>query len=225
VIFLAWFFLSETASARSIRSRQQDVEAVEAVGKKPQSSKTYATDEEIEAAFAALSLPELAKLGRFADLYARALEARGAGVSGDDLVQEAITRTFTGERRWPTSVRFSGYLMMTVRSIADASMKKLKYGAIVGTDPTKDEISNQLADKLMLKIAHQERIAAEGVAAEVERIEQLFDGDERVLLLIEALKDQMSGPDIQEWLKLTKTEYETAMKRLRRGARRKGRKG
>lgn len=183
---------------------------------KPPSPKTHATEAEIEAAISALTLAELEKLGNFAEFYARTLAARGAGVSGDDLIQEAIVRTCTGERHWPTSIRFISYLLATVRSIANAAAKKMKDEQLTTLDPSEDEISDELASKLAPDLGHQAR-----VLAETERIEQWFADDERVRLLIEGLKDGMSGPEIQVWLKLTRTEYETAMKRLRRGARRR----
>lgn len=207
------FFLSETRPNQSIKSRQQDVEAVR---NKPASSTTYATDEEIEVAVAALTMAELKKLGSLADFYAGALAARGAGVSGNDLVQDAITRTFAGQRRWPTSVPFARYLMAAVRSIAHAAVKKLKCEPLTDVDPADEQLGEQLTAKLIADASQQAR-----VAAEVERVEQLFSDDERVRLIMEGLKDGMSGPEIQEWLTLSRTEYETAMKRLRRGARRK----
>ena len=180
------------------------------------SPKEHATEAEIEAAISALTLAELEQLGNVAEFYARALSARGAGISGDDLVQEAIIRTCTGKRRWPTSVRFITYLLATVRSIASAAMKKLKDQRLTALDPSEDEIGNELAARLIPDLGHHAR-----VVAETERIEQLFADDERVLLLMEGLKDGMLGPALQVALKLSKTEYETAMKRLRRGARRK----
>ncbi len=181
---------------------------------KPASSKTYATEEEVEIAVAALTLAELTKLGTVAEFYARALAARGAGVNGDDLVQDAISRTFAGKRRWPTSVPFGRYLMSAVRSIAHAAVKKLKSEPLTDSDPADEDIGDQLAAKLRVEEPHHAR-----VAADVERIEQLFHDDETVLLVMEGLKDDMPGPEIQKELSLTNTQYETAMKRLRRRAR------
>jgi hypothetical protein len=55
----------------------------------------------------------------------------------------------------------------------------------------------------------------------VERIEDTFADDPAVMRVIECIREGFStGPEIRELLGITQTEYETTMKRLRRGARR-----
>ncbi len=53
----------------------------------------------------------------------------------------------------------------------------------------------------------------------LDQIEKRFEGDERVLLILEGLATEMTGPEIKEALGLSQNEFETAMTRLRRGAR------
>ena len=52
-----------------------------------------------------------------------------------------------------------------------------------------------------------------------QALAKLFADDDDVTLVLEALAQEMTGPEIQDDLGISKTEYETIMKRMRRKAR------
>lgn len=185
--------------------------------KAPRSEESYATEAEVREAVGRLGDADLERLRRYADLRARALAALGLGIGGSDLLQEALSRTLAGKRKWPKSVKFVQHLLGAVRSISSGLAKRMK-GVVVETDLLGDgEGDESHGIELASPLADPERLAA--VHEELAHIEQLFSSDERALLVIEGLKDRMEGPEIKEWLGLSQTEFETVMKRLRRGVR------
>lgn len=173
-------------------------------------SDDIATDDEIEAAIRALGPADMLRLQRVASYRARALAACGLGLGAEDLLQEAITRTFAGKRRWRKAVPFVTYLVGTMRSIANHALEKLQGAAVVPTetdDGVELPISAQVADPERAAAAHQR----------LEQIQSRFNGDTEVALVLDCLADGMKGIDIQRDLGLTAQQYETIMVRLRRG--------
>lgn len=185
---------------------------------------TYATEAEIEAAIRTLSKPDLYRLSCYAQFRAGALAALGLGISGPDLLQETLKRTLAGKRRWPKAVSFVDYLIWTMKSISSAEVKKVHGAGFTFIDGPRDVREAPEEDcegcwQLPSRTPEPERIVA--ARQELERLKGLFSDDERVLLVIDGLAEGMTGPDIQKCLELSQTDYETIMKRLRRGARRK----
>lgn len=172
----------------------------------------HATDAEIEAAVAGLSPEELARLERSADFRARALRALGLGWNGDDLLQEAMLRTFDGRRKWKKSIRFMQHLKETMRSIASHVPDELRGAQVITNFDYEDRCSSSsspedTSDLLAMRM-------------QISAIRKAFASDAVVLLILDGLEQNMSGPDIQSALGITQREYETAMTRLRRGLRR-----
>jgi len=186
--------------------------------KKKTADEEYATDAEVEAAIGALSDADNVRLAKVASFRARALAGLGLGISGDDLLQEAIIRTLTSDRRWRKSVTFVKHLIATVGSIANHAPDELKEGVVV---PATSEDSKGLLDgaPAFSRMADAERVAAAN--EQLKKIEKLFEDDDEVSLVLADLAKGMTGPEIQADLNLTPTDFETIMTRLRRGVDRK----
>lgn len=178
----------------------------------------HRTDAEIEAAIRTMSDIDLHRLGKIADFRAQGLKGRGFGIDADDLLQEAFMRTVEGKRRWKNGVPFVKHLIETMRSIANHVPEELK-GCTTTSDSTETswKKDDTFGAALVSRIPDAERIVA--AQNELTRICNLFKDDEKVGLLIEGLSTDMTGPEIQKDLGISQREYETAMTKLRRGAR------
>lgn len=177
----------------------------------------HATPEQVEAAVDGLTKADLHRLEGYAKLRAYSLRPLGLGWRSDDLLQEALLRTFDGRRNWKHGITFVKHLIETMRSITSHVPKELKGDRPVPIDAPRDE-GQTLGDTLV----HNSSGVDDGLgAAEIlADIGERFAEDEEVGLLIEALADSMSGPEVQEAFGWTQTRYETVMRRLRRSVRR-----
>jgi DNA-directed RNA polymerase specialized sigma24 family protein len=188
--------------------------------KVPTAKDGNATDADVEAAIAALSTADLLRLQSIADRRARALMRFGLGWTGADLLQEALTRAVAGQKRWPKSVKFVTYLIQSMRNIAghsrDAAGEELTgLGAPGEGEHVRD-------GAIAASSVHD--IERQAAAHEcLRKINDIFGDDVEVQLVLDGLAETMSGPQIQQALNITPTDYNTIMKRLRRGiARDKG---
>lgn len=181
-----------------------------------------ATPEEIQAAIEALAPAELLRLREFAGWRVAGLGRKALGQNHDDLLGEAITRTLAGDRRWnKLSVNFAGHLMGVMRSISthwkeqfDSDEPHLE-SELTHVSP-EGEVWNPLM-RVDSAAPNPERIL--DARQQVEEIERLFAEDTVASLIIQGLREGMSGPDLRADLELSQTEYDTAMKRIRRKVR------
>jgi CRP-like cAMP-binding protein len=179
----------------------------------------HATDAEIEASLRALSDVQLVRLGRAANYRALALAGLGLGISGDDLLQEAIARTVAQRKHWrKTVVSFEKHLLEAMRNIANHAKDELA-GASVVAATTEDDRGYLDGVPVRSRVSDAERAAA--AHEQLGRITQRFANDDEVGLVLEGLASGMTGPEIQADLKITQTQFETIMTRLRRGVDRK----
>jgi DNA-directed RNA polymerase specialized sigma24 family protein len=155
---------------------------------------------------------DLLRLKSIARLYARGLPP---DVSWDDLLQEAITRVLTGKRVKPeevSMVAFLGGIMRSLRSDhirrAHRSMKRddpLWLGGDSDT-PAEHEVLDPAADPERALIA----------ADELEKIRQLFADDRLALRIIDGLADGLGAEQIRARHRISRTDYDSARRRMRR---------
>lgn len=188
--------------------------------------KRAATLDEVEAAYRALTTPQLARLDKYARGRVAALYLEGKGIAATDLLQEALTETLEGSiknagRKWyKDSVSFVGHLMGVMKSIASHPPKHLlpdhaEHILLESqvTEVTPDgEVRNPLLE-YPSGSPDQERILDAKKMLEI--VEQTFKDDAIVSLIIDGWRNGMSGPEIQEQLGITPKEFEAAVKRLR----------
>ncbi len=167
-----------------------------------------ATQEDVRRAFEELNDKELLHLSIFADFKARICP----NSEGEDLLNQAFCDVLSGNRRWnKEKVEFKHFLFGVLRSITHNAIRK-DHGRsnVVPLDQTDCPASTN-PEALLMATEREER-ARQTLA----RIEQLFVDDTEVALIIWCLKLGMKGPEIQSDLGISKTEYETIVKRMRR---------
>lgn len=184
----------------------------------------YASPTEVEAAIDSLTPAELNRLKVFARWRIRGLGRKARGRSPHGLLQEALTSALEEDgRKWnPSKVGFCDFLLGAMRSISSnwgAKFDRDEQQQAAGADAKLQEVSLEYLkeDALPLSI-HSTFPDPEHILLakeEVEAVERIVELRERAALIVEAMKSEMSGPEIQEWLGITRTEYETEMKWIR----------
>lgn len=189
---------------------------------------------ELAAAIDGLTEPELLRLSRKADQLAYGTEY----AEGQELMNEAVRRAMiaaagitedgrTG-RAWPKGVHIVAFLSMTMRGLASDSHKSSsqkvsrRMQALVGDD---GEENHELAELDMNHpavddelIARDEQETAQRLAeADVALIEAHFAHDEEVLAILQGEAEGWSAQETRGFFEMTKTAYDTARTRLRRG--------
>ena len=161
---------------------------------------------------------DLLRLKTIARLHARGLPA---DVSWEDLLQEALTRVLTGARRIPERVAPVAFIAGIMRSLRSehwrrvgAAERRRQY-AVSGN---RAYHTRELAPPDTAPDPERSLIAIE----ELKAIEQLFADDPVVLGIIAALGEGLTAEQIRDRHALSKTDYDSARKRLRRCLLREG---
>ncbi len=160
---------------------------------------------------------DLLRLKAVARLHARGLPP---DVGWEDLLQEALTRVLTGARRIPQDVPPVAFIAGIIRSLRSEHWRR--FGA---ARRRKDAASGyrayrtrELALRDMAPDPERSLIAAEELAA----IERLFVEDPLALRILDALGEGLAPEQIRTRFSLTRTEYDSARKRIRRCLLREG---
>lgn len=162
-----------------------------------------ASDQEIRAALEGLTEIELNRLHAQATYLARGLEGEA---SPEDLLQEAMTRTLAGDRRWNPKIHLVVHLMGTMKSVAShlKAARNRRGGPTAPIELDSDSVATP---------ASQERAA---IAADLlAHLEGELKDDEKGLAVLMALGEGLKGPEIQTMFNYTAKEIEAAKKRIR----------
>lgn len=187
----------------------------------PAASSGDASQAEVETAVGGLSNADAVRLAKVGDAFARKLVAVGLGINGDDLLREAIRRTWAGRRHWKKNkVTFARHLIATMRSIASHADDKVAGACAVPALEDIDDADTVINGVVVasIEVDSRRRVAAQ---EQIDAIRAAFADDDEVLLVLDGLAEGAKGPDIQKDLGLTQTQYETIMLRMRRGIDRK----
>jgi hypothetical protein len=179
---------------------------------------TAATPAEIYQAIEALRPAELLRLKKYAQFRIRGLGRASQGRNDEDLLYEALNATLVGNRQWNTSVSFLAHLLGALRSISSHWKEQFDVDEALLEAEVISTTSEGKAYNPYLN-ARSTNPDSESILAakqEVAAIEQLLADDPLALNIIGGWRAEMTGPEIQEALGLTRTEYETTVKRLRR---------
>lgn len=183
-----------------------------------------ASEDEVIAALEALTDGQLKALKQYARWRIRGLGRKNLGRNYEDLLQEALTATLAGERHWNKDCgEIFMHLIWAMRSISSNWRRKFDEGEpyleseVIHTTPEGKE-SNPMYEVAMPS-QDGRRVAAN--KDQVEHIEKLVSDADRSLssLIIDGLREGMTGPEIKETLGISQKELETEMKWLRRTAR------
>jgi RNA polymerase sigma-70 factor (ECF subfamily) len=161
---------------------------------------------------------DLLRLKVIARLHGRSLPP---DVSWADLLQEAVARVLDGSRAIPPGVPAVAFLAGVMRSIKAEHWRRRRrateqQSAWVSqyphSGPDSTEASDPLPDPERWLIASQQ----------LEAIGALFATDAVALQIIAGLGDGLTAEEIRQTLGLSKTDYDSARKRMRRALIRAG---
>jgi RNA polymerase sigma-70 factor (ECF subfamily) len=152
------------------------------------------------------------RLKAIAKLYARGLPPH---VGWDDLLQEAFTRVIVGSRRVPEGVTMVAFIAGIIRSLRSAHWRRAQRESGAGPavqidDDTDSRCGVDLADPT------PDPQRALSARQELKEIERLFADDRTALQIIAGLGKGLSAEQIRAVLKISKTDYDSARKRMRR---------
>jgi RNA polymerase sigma-70 factor (ECF subfamily) len=186
------------------------------------SEERAAPPDEVRVALDALSDADLVRLEKYARYRIRGLGRKARGRDHEDLLGEAVQDTLEpGKRKWNKRVSFARHLIGAMRSISSHWGQQSD-----GSEPLlESEILRTTEEGEVLSPFDTVRCGAPGAERilvakeEVERIEKAVADDKVVADILRGMRAEMSPSTIRENLGLSVTEYDTAMKRLRRRVR------
>ena len=183
-------------------------------------SETVATVEQIELAVKNLTVADLAKLHAFARNRAKMMRLYGSPHDEQDLLGDAVLSLLEERRHWnPKKVNFVGVLIGAMRSIASNYRDTAKR---VGHEVSDSQLehSNEDGDSVSpLACAEVVGTNAEEAAISsdlIGKVEDILADDPEALVIMDGWRDGMSGAEIIEALELSRTAYETIVRRIRR---------
>ncbi len=175
-----------------------------------------ASTEEIQNAIQSLTAGELIKLERYAFYRIRSLGKQNLGREGGDLLREAMALCLSGERRWNRSkVGFFNFLVGIMRSVSSHWKEKESQLGIV----SEKDVPLSFGLHSPLESTHSEAPSQERLLAAHQLVNQIraaFAGDPEVLNVMKGFEEGLKGPEVQAEFGMTRLEFESAVRRLRR---------
>lgn len=162
---------------------------------------------------------DLLRLKTIARLHARGLPP---DVGWEDLLQEAITRVLTGARHTPDGVPLVAFLAGVMRSLKSEHWRRLRAATRSRVAGARDPRTFPGPEAALLEAAAPDPERSLIAIEQLKAIEQLFAGDSQVLGIIDGLGAGLTADQIRSRLALSKTDYDSARKRMRRCLLREG---
>ena len=158
---------------------------------------------------------DLLRLKTLARWHARGLPP---DMAWDDLLQEALTRVLTGARQRPEDVPMVAFVAGIMRSLRAEHWRRFAKG---GNSESMLRLSDEAQEPQLLDPAPgPERTVI--ARQELARIRRLFGKDVVALAIIAGLSDGSSAEQIRAVSGISKTDYDSARKRMRRTLLRQG---
>ena len=176
---------------------------------------------EVSQAIEALSDADALRLMKAAGAHLKKVGHLKFGRSPGDLLQEAITRTLSGERSWKKGISFVFHLDEAMRSICSSWRKSAtraeRYGASELPASARLGLMDENDTVLEQAPSHEADLEDElGAKQEVERITNQFADDKIASEVLAGWKMELDGPEIQELSGISEKEYRAAVRRIRR---------
>lgn len=182
-----------------------------------------ATREEKFSGWRALSSQEKLKLGIFAKQQALMRQKYAPGITGEDLVGEATRRAFEDGRKWRfRKISFLVFMFGIVRSIA-GDLKRTAEGKLIGasiSDQVLGGADEETGDPFpadpapCLDTPENILVAKQQFAAFQSEFEN--PDDEEAWCILDCMAENLTGPQIQEKLGISKKTYESACRKIAR---------
>ena len=184
-------------------------------------SEKVATVEEIAQAIEKLTRGEWAKLHSFARNRARMMALRGSAFTEEDLVADAIFALLEERRHWNSKkVDFVGVLMGAIRSIASNYRQATENGdfALPASQfllpaEDEDEAGSPTETHPDGRPTPEQVVIVSDLLSDVY---ELFSEDPEALVIMDGLRDRMSGTEIIDALQIDRKAYESIVRRIRR---------
>ena len=174
-------------------------------------STRYATREEAHDAIQDLQKSDFAKLMLIARFFARKRRLAAADAEPEDLLQEAIAKTLDGRRRWSREVSIVRHLDRVMESHSGHLAERRELEAKRGREHMYDP--DLLPEPASLEPSPEARVRNRDA---LDNVLTSFAGDEQALQLIRLKGDDLTASEIRRQLGMSKTEYNTVTKRIRR---------
>ena len=174
-------------------------------------STQYATREEAHDAVQDLQKSDFAKLMVIARSFTKKRRLNGVDAEPDDLLQEAIVKTLDGRRRWSRGVRIIRHLDRVMESDSGHLAERRELEAKRGRDHLYDPDLHP--ESASLERSPEDRVRDRDA---LDNAVAWFAGDKQALQLIRLKGDAVSASEIRCELGMSKTEYDTVTKRIRR---------
>jgi DNA-directed RNA polymerase specialized sigma24 family protein len=176
------------------------------------------TPAQVALALNLISRMDFLRLKAIARLHARGLPP---DVSWDDLLQEAFTRAMVGSRRKPQGVEMVAFLAGIMRSLRAEHWRRAR-GGPVSNETLRIDHRRDLSRAAELRDPASDLEQALLAREQIEAIELLFAGDSVALAILAGLAEGRSAAQIRAGMRMTKTDYDSARKRMRRALLREG---
>ena len=158
------------------------------------------------------------RLKSIARLHARGLPP---DVDWDDLLQEAMTRAIVGTRQLPEGVTMVAFLAGVMRSLRSDHWRRACREAGLAPALLIDHTSAHSRDVDLYNAASDPERAL-SARQELELIERLFADDPIALQIISGIGTGFSAEQIRGAARLSKRDYDSTRKRIRRTLLREG---
>jgi DNA-directed RNA polymerase specialized sigma24 family protein len=161
---------------------------------------------------------DLLRLKAIARVYARGLPPE---VTWEDLLQEALTRIIVGSRRRPEGITTVAFVAGILRSLRAERWRRAARES-AGNDALR--IDHERDDSLALALTDPAPGPERTLSARQEliAIRELFADDPTASRIISGLAEGLSAEQIRRSTGLTKTDYDSARRRIRRTLLREG---
>jgi DNA-directed RNA polymerase specialized sigma24 family protein len=144
---------------------------------------------------------------------------KGCRLSSDDLLQEAICRVIEGRRRCNRGTPIVSFMWGVMRSLASEEIEAIKglRRPILASELAKDFGQDVDVGSLVLDTRTEDAMASSiDDRVLLQNIEAKISGDEQLEMLVEGLKDNLRGEDLQELLGVDVKGLAALRKRLKR---------
>ena len=182
-------------------------------GADPQKAKL--SPEEFREAISQLTAEDHARLVKVSRIH-----ALGCPAEPEDLLQDALVKFLSGERRCPDGVSIVVALGNAMKSLAHNERKKARRTPLAPLDDESEEIRNEADDW-----PEGDRTRAEELANSRSRLLALFPERSYGRLIVELRLEGLRGEKIMERTGYSRKELATALRRIRRRVERAKRDG
>jgi DNA-directed RNA polymerase specialized sigma24 family protein len=160
------------------------------------------TVQELNAAVERLSAADLLRLRSAARFLVAGMGEKRRGETWEDLLQEAVLRSLTGARKWPADVDVRTFLIGTMRSIVSSWIKR-----------SPEMVSEE---DLQLRSDGDPALNLVAGATLLESIRGQLSADATDLKIFECMLMGLKGPETAERTGISLSQYQSAVKRIRR---------